>query len=139
MRDRENIRDAMFLLILARQLKDEDLACRILKYSKDEFNRIKKIYEGRGQGAQGFVKELKSDTTEEVVSEYEQAVLRIYTEHPKMGQAQVIAALLQEGIRIKPEVVKEIWIRHGLETAAKRSAINRATNKVNSEKEENGR
>ena len=57
----------------------------------------------------------------EIDPNIESVVLEIAKEQPSLGQIKVANELRKEDFKITPAQVRNIWLKHGLETAKKRS------------------
>ena len=114
------IKSKMNLLDLAAYLKNVSEACRVMGYSRDTFYRVKKAYENGGMEALKEKNRCHSNTKNRVSEEVEQAVVAFALEEPAFGQKRAADTLRQRGVFISPAGVRCVWLRHGLETFAKR-------------------
>jgi len=114
------IKSKLGLLELAAYLKNVSEACRVMGYSRDTFYRVKRAYEEGGIDALKEKTRKKPNLKNRVPENVEQAVLAMAIEDPSLGQKRVSDVLRQKGIFISPGGVRSVWLRHGLETFAKR-------------------
>ena len=114
------IKSKMNLLDLAAYLKNVSEACRVMGYSRDTFYRVKKAYEEGGMEALKEKSRRKPNIKNRVSEEVEEAVVGFALEEPAFGQKRASDTLRKRGIFISPAGVRCVWLRHGLETFAKR-------------------
>jgi len=114
------IKSKMNLLDLAAYLKNVSEACRVMGYSRDTFYRVKKAYENGGMEALKEKSRRAPNVKNRVSEEVEQAVVAFALEEPAFGQKRAADTLRQRGVFISPAGVRCVWLRHGLETFAKR-------------------
>ena len=114
------IKSKMNLLDLAAYLKNVSEACRVMGYSRDTFYRVKKAYENGGMEALKEKSRRTPNIKNRVSEEVEQAVVAFALEEPAFGQKRAADTLRQRGVFISPAGVRCVWLRHGLETFAKR-------------------
>lgn len=110
----------MNLLHLAAYLKNVSEACRVMGYSRDTFYRVKKAYEEGGIETLKEKSRRKPNIKNRVSEEVKQAVVEFALEEPAFGQKRASDTLRQRGVFISPAGVHCVWLRHGLETFAKR-------------------
>jgi hypothetical protein len=111
----DSLRRKVLLLILARQLDNVDLACRIMGFSKEEYVKLKDRYAKGGEAALTVF----DDPEQEFISpETEQAVLRVAALRPRLAQSEVASELLKQGITVSPVAILKIWMDHGLDERA---------------------
>lgn len=108
------------LLELAKELGNVSRACRLLGYSRDSFYRFRELYEVGGESALADLPRMKPNVKNRVASEIENQILRVTMMQPLWGQVRVARELRHRGLTISPSGVRCVWVRHDLETVAKR-------------------
>ena len=113
--NKDLLRRKVLLLILARQFNNVETACKIMGFSREEYEVLKERY-ARGGEAALTADDRSSPVEQEFISpEEEQAVLRISAARPRLAQSEVASELLKQGITVSTSAIAKIWKEYGLD------------------------
>jgi len=117
----QSTRRKLSLLNLAEELGNVSKACRIMGYHRDSFYEIKRAFQVGGTAA--LVEQKRGPRgphPSRVSPEIEAAILQYALERPTWGQNRIANELRLKGHQVSPGGVRNVWLRHELETRYKR-------------------
>lgn len=122
-RDENIIRNKVGVLELAKQLGSVSQACRIMGFSRDSFYRFKDLYRKGGEAALIEMSRRVPNPKNRVAEAVERRILELALDQPAWGYTRMANELAKEGVWVSPTGVPGVWVRHDLNTMAKRVTL----------------
>ena len=119
-RDEKIIRNKVGVLELAKQLGSVSHAFRIMGFSRDSFYRFRDLYQKGGEAALIEMSRRVPNPKNRVAEAAERRILELALDQPAWGHTRMANELAKGGIRVSPTGVRGVWVRHDLNTMAKR-------------------
>jgi transposase InsO family protein len=117
----QSTRRKLSLLKLAEELGNVSKACQVMGYHRDSFYEIKRAFQVGGVHA--LVEQKRGPRNPHpgrVSPETEAEILQYSLDHPTRGQQRLANDLRLKGFEVSPGGVRNVWLRHELETRHKR-------------------
>ena len=117
----QSTRRKLSLLKLAEELGNVSKACQIMGYHRDSFYEIKRAFQVGGVHA--LVEQKRGPRgphPNRVSPEIEAEILQYSLDYPTRGQQRLANDLRLKGFTVSPGGVRNVWVRHELETRHKR-------------------
>lgn len=117
----QGTRRKLSLLRLAEELQNVSRACQLMGYHRDTFYEVRRAFQVGGVAA--LVEQKRGPRgphPARVAPEIEEAIMQYSLEHPTRGQVRVANDLRLKGLEVSPGGVRNVWLRHELETRYKR-------------------
>lgn len=114
------IQPKMGLLKLAEKLGNVSEACKVMGYSRDSFYRFQKLYEEGGELALKEISRSKPILKNRIDPSLEAVIVSYAVEQPAHGQLRASNELTKRGHSAASSTVRQVWLRHDLETLQKR-------------------
>jgi transposase InsO family protein len=108
------------MLQLAEKLRNVSEACRIMGYSRQQFYEIKRSFQEHGFDGLMDKPPVPNTVPTRTPPEIEKQVIDMSIEHPAWGQQRISDELVLQNIQLAPVTVRNIWLRHEMETRYKR-------------------
>jgi transposase InsO family protein len=110
------IQNKLGLINLAEELGNISQACKVMGFSRDSFYRYRQLLADEGPEGLRERTRRKPNLANRVESHVEQAALKKSFEFPCYGKDRISDQLKLDGIMISGSTVRNIWIRHKLQT-----------------------
>src|ERR1051326_3616124 len=114
------IRNKVGLLNLAEELGNISRACKMMGYSRDSFYRYKELVDGGGIDNLIEKSRRKPNLKNRVDESLQKTVLDYSLEFPSHGPDRVSNELKKKGMFISSTAIRNVWLRHEMETFKKR-------------------
>lgn len=117
----QSTRRKLSLLELAQEIGNISKACKIMGYHRDTFYEIRRAFQVGG--VEALVEQRRGPRgphPNRVAPEIEAKILEFCLAKPTYGAQRVANELRLEGQNVSASGVRNVWLRHGLETRSKR-------------------
>lgn len=117
----QSTRRKLSLLKLAEELQNVSKACRIMGYHRDTFYELRRAFQVGG--VEALVEQRRGPRgphPNRVPPEIEAKILDFCLERPTYGAQRVANELRLQGCNVSASGVRNVWLRHDLETRTKR-------------------
>lgn len=99
------------------------LACKLSNCSRTHYYRIKKLFEENGlEGLQSKTRK-KPNLKNRLSLEVEKQIISLSLKHPSFGKLKISSLLANRAILVSSSSVRNVWIRHNMETHQKRIKV----------------
>jgi hypothetical protein len=117
----QSTRRKLSLLQLAEELGNVSKACQIMGYHRDTFYESRRAFQVGGTAV--LVEQRRGPKLphpNRVAPEVEEQILASSLDRPSDGEQRVANELRIRNVQVSPAGVRNVWLRHGLETRSKR-------------------
>ena len=114
------LNEKLILLELAASVKNVSSACEYMGVSRKTYYQIKKAYDAGGVEALERNNRKGPNHKNRIPKKIESEVLKFSLQAPMLGKNKVSATLKKKGFQVSPTGIRNIWVRHGLETKEER-------------------
>jgi len=110
------LKEKLMLLELALYAKNVSAACAYMGVSRKSYYRIKKAYDEGGVEALAKKSRKVPNLKNRIPKKVEKAILKLSIEDPSLGKKRMSKVLKVKEIEVSPTGVRNVWVRHDLET-----------------------
>lgn len=123
MKSHLKLKEKLILLEIAAFTKNISAACDYMGVSRKTYYQIKNAHDAGGVEALETRSKKRPNYKNRVPKDVESEVLKFSLREPALGKNKVSVALKENGIQVSPTGVRNIWLRHSMETKRKRIRI----------------